>query len=183
MGRFMSPDPSGLLAQRPEDSQSWNMYAYARNNPLIFIDPNGLDCIYATDNGKGVESIDHNSSSGECGGSGGTWLSGYVDENWAHYNKTAKAFEAAGEDGGQVNFAQFQAGAQTNDSGGCLSGCSSYGFASTSADFLTGQLVGNSRPTDGSDPLDGLLTFMTKRDQAVTDFWKGVAGPINGKDN
>jgi hypothetical protein len=24
---------------------------------------------------------------------------------------------------------------------------------------------------------------MTKRDQAVTDFWKGVAGPINGKDN
>jgi len=183
MGRFMSPDPSGLLAQRPEDPQSWNLYAYARNNPLIFIDPNGLDCIYATDNGKGVESIDHNSSSGECGGSGGTWLSGYVDEDWAHYNKTAKAFEAAGEDGGQVNFAQFQAGAQTNDSGGCLSGCGSYGFASTSADFLTGQLVGNSRPTDGSDPLDGLLTFMTKRDQAVTDFWKGVAGPINGKDN
>jgi len=183
MGRFMSPDPSGLLAQRPEDPQSWNMYAYARNNPLIFIDPNGLDCIYATDNGKGVESIDHNSSSGECGGSGGTWLSGYVDEDWAHYNKTAKAFEAASEDGSQVNFAQFQAGAQTNDSGGCLSGCGSYGFASTSADFLTGQLVGNSRPTDGSDPLDGLLTFMTKRDQAVTDFWKGVAGPINGKDN
>jgi len=24
---------------------------------------------------------------------------------------------------------------------------------------------------------------MTKRDQAVTDFWKGVAGPLNGKDN
>jgi len=183
MGRFMSPDPSGLLAQNPADPQSWNLYAYARNNPLINIDPNGLDCIYATDNGKGVESIDHNSSSGECGGSGGTWLSGYVDEDWAHYNKTAKAFEAAGEDGGQVNFAQFQAGAETNDSGGCLSGCGSYGFASTSADFLTGQLVGNSRPTDGSDPLDGLLTFMTKRDQAVTDFWKGVAGPINGKDN
>jgi len=34
-GRFMSPDPSGLLAQRPEDPQSWNLYAYARNNPLI----------------------------------------------------------------------------------------------------------------------------------------------------
>lgn len=183
MGRFMSPDPSGLLAQHPEDPQSWNMYVYARNNPLINIDPNGLDCIYATDSGKGVESIDHNSNSGECGQNGGTWLSGYVDEDWAHYNKTANAFEAAAEDGGQVNFAQFQSGAQTNDSGGCLSGCGSYGFASTSADFLTGQLVGNSRPTDGSDPLDGLLTFMTKRDQAVTDFWKGVAGPINGKDN
>jgi RHS repeat-associated protein len=183
MGRFMSPDPSGLLAQHPEDPQSWNLYVYARNNPLINIDPNGLDCIYATDNGKGVESIDHDSNSGECGQNGGTWLSGYVDEDWAHYNKTAGAFEAAAEDGGQVNFAQFQSGAQTNDSGDCLSGCGSYGFASTSADFLTGQLVGNSRPTDGSDPLDGLLTFMTERDQAVTDFWKGVAGPINGKDN
>ncbi len=57
MGRFMSPDPSGLLAQRPADPQSWNLYAYARNNPMIFIDPNGLDCIYATDNGKGVFSL------------------------------------------------------------------------------------------------------------------------------
>ncbi len=184
LGRFISPDPSGLLAQHPEDPQSWNLYVYARNNPLIYLDPNGLDCIYATDNGKGVESIDHDSNSGECGQNGGTWLSGYVDEDWAHYNKTAKAFEAASEDdNGQVNFAQFQAGAQTNDAGNCLSGCGSYGFASTSAAFLTGQLVGNSRPTDGSDPLDGLLTFMTKRDQAVTDFWKGVAGPINGRDN
>jgi hypothetical protein len=86
-------------------------YLLARNNPLINIDPNGLDCIYATNNGKGVESVDHDSDSGECGQNGGTWLSGYVDEDWAHYNKTAKAFEAASEDGGQVNFAQFQAGA------------------------------------------------------------------------
>ncbi len=34
MGRFMSPNPSGLLAQNPADPQSWNLYAYARNNPL-----------------------------------------------------------------------------------------------------------------------------------------------------
>ena len=182
-GRFTSPDPSGLLSANPANPQSWNLYAYVRNNPLVNIDPTGLDCVYANDAGNGVGSIDHDSNSGACGNGGGTWLSGYVDENWVHYNKTAKAFEAASEDAGQVNFAQFQAGAQTNDSGGCLGGCGSYGFASTSADFLTGQLVGNSRPTDGSDPLEGLLTFMTKRDQAVTDFWKGVAGPLNGKDN
>jgi RHS repeat-associated protein len=180
LGRFMSPDPSGLLAQHPEDPQSWNLYVYARNNPLIYLDPNGLDCIYATDNGKGVESIDHDSNSGECGQHGGTWLSGYVDEDWAHYNNKAKAFEAASEDdNGQVNFAQFQAGAQTNDSGNCLGGCGSYGFASASADWLTGQLVGNSKPTDGSDPLDGLLTFMTGRAKAVSVFWKVIAGPID----
>jgi len=183
MGRFLSPDPSGLLAQHPEDPQSWNLYAYARNNPLINLDPTGLDCIYANDAGTGVESIDHNSNSGECGQNGGTWLSGYVNENWAHFNTTNGMFEAASEDGSQVDFAQFGAGAQTNDSGNCLSGCGGYGYASANADWLTGQLVGNSKPTDGSDPLDGLLTFMTSRDKAVSDFWKFVAGPLNGKDN
>jgi len=183
-GRFMSPDPSGLLAQKPANPQSWNLYALVLNNPLIFVDPDGLDCIYANDSSDGVESIDHDSDSGECGQNGGTWLSGYVDEDWAHYNHAAGAFEAASEDdNGQVNFAQFQAGAETNDSGNCLNGCGSYGFASASADWLTGQLVGNSKPTDGSDPLDGLLTFLTSRDKPVNDFWKVVAGPLDPSKN
>jgi RHS repeat-associated protein len=44
MGRFMSPDHP-LIDQHPENPQSWNLYAYARNNPLINIDPTGLGCI------------------------------------------------------------------------------------------------------------------------------------------
>jgi RHS repeat-associated protein len=39
-GRFTSPDKP-LLDQHIEDPQSWNLYAYARNNPLIYIDPTG----------------------------------------------------------------------------------------------------------------------------------------------
>jgi RHS repeat-associated protein len=74
MGRFLTPDPSGLLAQKPQYPQSWNLYAYAMNNPLIFIDPTGLDCVYANDAGNGVGSIDHNSNSGECGDHGGSWV-------------------------------------------------------------------------------------------------------------
>jgi RHS repeat-associated protein len=38
LGRFLSPD---LLGGRPDDPQTWNRYAYALNNPLRFIDPDG----------------------------------------------------------------------------------------------------------------------------------------------
>ena len=41
-GRFLSPDPLGNFVATAADPQSWNMYAYARNNPLTLIDPTGL---------------------------------------------------------------------------------------------------------------------------------------------
>jgi RHS repeat-associated protein len=43
MGRFMSPDPLMATPQRLLDPQEWNMYGYARNNPLSITDPTGLD--------------------------------------------------------------------------------------------------------------------------------------------
>ncbi len=42
MGRWMSPVPSGVKAARLDDPQTWNMYAYARNNPTTVTDPSGL---------------------------------------------------------------------------------------------------------------------------------------------
>ena len=44
MGRFSSPDPSGLAFADPMNPQSVNLYSYVLNNPLIHIDPNGLSC-------------------------------------------------------------------------------------------------------------------------------------------
>ncbi len=41
LGRFMTPDPL-LNSGRPGNPQTWNRYAYARNNPLSIIDPTGL---------------------------------------------------------------------------------------------------------------------------------------------
>jgi RHS repeat-associated protein len=40
-GRFLSPDPENAGASE-DDPQSWNAYAYARNNPLLYTDPDGL---------------------------------------------------------------------------------------------------------------------------------------------
>jgi RHS repeat-associated protein len=45
LGRWHSPDPAGKGAVHLEDPQTWNMYAYVRNNPTTLTDPSGLiDC-------------------------------------------------------------------------------------------------------------------------------------------
>ena len=40
MGRFMTADPT-RLSQFNDDPQTWNMYSYAHNNPLEYVDRNG----------------------------------------------------------------------------------------------------------------------------------------------
>jgi RHS repeat-associated protein len=40
-GRWPSPDPAGIGSASPADPQTWNRYAYTRNNPLQLIDPTG----------------------------------------------------------------------------------------------------------------------------------------------
>jgi RHS repeat-associated protein len=42
-GRWTSPDPSGTKAVSLSNPQTWNMYAYATNNPTTLTDPLGLD--------------------------------------------------------------------------------------------------------------------------------------------
>jgi len=42
-GRWISPDPAGLGAVDPTNPQTWNRYAYVRNNPTGLVDPRGLD--------------------------------------------------------------------------------------------------------------------------------------------
>lgn len=46
-GRWPSPDPAGLKAVNPSDPQTWNRYAYVRNNPLLLRDTSGTkQCYY-----------------------------------------------------------------------------------------------------------------------------------------
>jgi hypothetical protein len=44
-GRFTSVDPIFTTLERLIDPQRLNLYAYTRNNPLLFVDPDGMDLI------------------------------------------------------------------------------------------------------------------------------------------
>jgi RHS repeat-associated protein len=87
MGRFMSPDPSGLEYADPKNPQSLNLYSYVLNNPLHYVDPTGLYCDYSDHNdpSSGFDSsqFDYNSNSGECGTNGGQWVNDAYTHNGA----------------------------------------------------------------------------------------------------
>lgn len=57
--RFLSPDPAGNFVADLSNPQSWNQYSYVLNNPLKFVDPSGLNCVYAgADNGTAADYAD-----------------------------------------------------------------------------------------------------------------------------
>jgi RHS repeat-associated protein len=81
MGRFSSPDPSGLAYSDQTNPQSLNLYAYALNNPLKNTDPTGMYCYYGSTNADvGDDSqYDFHSSQNECtqkdeNGNQGKWV-------------------------------------------------------------------------------------------------------------
>ncbi|HEY0760236.1 MAG TPA: RHS repeat-associated core domain-containing protein [Acidisarcina sp.] len=136
MGRWMLPDPRGNSVADFANPQSWNMYSYVLNNPLKYVDPFGLDCAYLNDAGNGIESSDRSSSIGECGKTGGYWVSGAVntlnvDSNGGYHFGN----NSVGADGTlQVTVYDKYLGPNTDNS---LS--SAYGAAAgLLSDFLTG---------------------------------------------
>jgi len=74
-GRWPSPDPAGIGAAHWGDPQTWNRYAYVRNNPLALVDPTGMDCLGDGDPDPGGDPVDagrvHAEDDSGCGGGDG----------------------------------------------------------------------------------------------------------------
>lgn len=132
MGRFMSPDPSGLTYANAANPQSLNLYSYALNNPLKFTDPTGLYCFYggagdtpendsdptdfdfgatsASDCGSGGQYIDNPSTSitVSAGGDNGNTLSTFPSSTSANFQfipgkGCSAALSTAGANGSAIN--------------------------------------------------------------------------------
>lgn len=55
-GRFTSADPVFMSKLRIGDPQQWNLYAYVRNNPGKYVDPDGRELKLAIYNSSGLSS-------------------------------------------------------------------------------------------------------------------------------
>jgi RHS repeat-associated protein len=80
MGRFMTPDEP-FVDQHTGNPQSWNLYAYARNNPVTFTDLDGQTCTKDKDGNFSGDTCGQNTETGnkpdqvQVKGKPGSWPS------------------------------------------------------------------------------------------------------------
>jgi RHS repeat-associated protein len=96
-GRFLTPDPAGNAVADTSNPQSWNQYAYAMNNPLIFTDPTGQECVWDDGSYDSADDPDTGSAA-QCSNLGGTWIgsdvfgsSNYYAGDWSPESDLSRA--------------------------------------------------------------------------------------------
>jgi hypothetical protein len=94
VGRFLSPDP---YVQDATNSQNFNRYSYALNNPLKYVDLTGMGYTYNWDTGQYEDENGDEASWGEFV----FWLNnGYTFDDWCFGNDLNSFFNNGGGTGG-----------------------------------------------------------------------------------
>ncbi len=104
LGRFLTVDPENASASL-DDSQSWNAYAYGRNNPLRYTDPDGRE-YQICGVGAGCSDVKDRSWEGAMDNAGGSYRF-YKGQIWTVVNGQwtyAGTYEQVSEDAPQANF-------------------------------------------------------------------------------
>jgi RHS repeat-associated protein len=110
MGRFLSPDPTGGSLLNP---QTLNKYSYGLNNPLVYTDPTGLDCIHINNDTGAFESFD----SGDCNNSTpelantGQYIDGTVNNISLNQQGQVLGYSGNSDNGSSINGSFMSAGA------------------------------------------------------------------------
>jgi len=177
MGRFMSPDPSGLYFANPTNPQSLNLYAYAYNNPLINIDPSGMECVW--DNGSYDSADDRDTGEGDngsgmsasdkCGAAGGTW----EDPSWFENMEGTQYGDWSGQASSQIQFDMLTPSSTVN----------------TPNDAPTLDQINSMLVAGSIDDFFKWLSCNGKQNcypgaqYPLSNFWKYSLGGLSGKNN
>jgi RHS repeat-associated protein len=154
-GRFSSPDEP-LSDQNPANPQSWNLYSYVRNNPLINVDPSGQDCI--TTSNQTDKSVSVTVTSGNCNGDVGAYVPGTVDASSLSYNGTSVGYSYTPYDSnslagnGTVNLGPGQSSGDINPFGLAVVqavGRNANGMYGIMGTFAGGSLLGGAAVAGG----------------------------------
>jgi RHS repeat-associated protein len=123
LGRFTTMDPIHFQAAMLGDPQRFNLYAYVRNNPLAFIDPQGKSIELTGDADQRREQLD--AAKSVVGAQAGTYLyENKVDTTDANGNTTTRYFigiltngpDGKGPDFGAINPVAADLGSIINNS-------------------------------------------------------------------
>jgi RHS repeat-associated protein len=174
LGRFMVPDPAGILAADPAAPQSWNLYAYVLNNPLNAIDPFGLWCVWE-DGSHDDGPEDGGTKEKDCVDQGGHWdqydtITGIFQQNGVvtQINYTVNGVNyscTTGDCGVGGTLEQFD---QTLNTYNQMAANDSWAWAFTMSFFTFAGGPGN-KPTCAGQTLRDI------RDELTGDFFKAQA--------
>jgi RHS repeat-associated protein len=151
MGRFMSPDPTGLQYADIKNPQSFNLYSYVRNNPLMYIDPTGKECVwddgsYDSNDDKDTSGVDQSGSHTGCSGQGGTWVNNMAEWSSQANQTLADMLTPSSTVTAPDDWSLFDAASDTlnnvQQNGFYLNGIENY----TTADVFNWAATGNHRP-------------------------------------